>query len=309
MSFAENIANRRVMLMEGALGERLKREYGLVTNGVAGMAGLVETEEGRNALRALWGEYIQVARKYGLPFMATTPTRRANQDRVPKAGLTDRIFEDNIQFLLELKAQSGVEMYAGGMMGSVGNAYTAEGCLPFSKDVADFHRWEAERFAATGADFLFAGLIPTLPEAIGIAVAMSDTPLPYVISLTIQGDGCLIDGTPIDRAIEEVDAAVDRRAECFMTNCVHPSIVLKALDQPFNQTARVRERFLGLQANTSALPYCELDQSPVLYTSAPEELAAGMLKLYQANGFCIFGGCCGTDARHLDAMARAILNG
>lgn len=47
--------------MEGALGERLKREYGLETDGPAGMAGLVCEHEGRTALETLWREYIGVA--------------------------------------------------------------------------------------------------------------------------------------------------------------------------------------------------------------------------------------------------------
>lgn len=49
------------VLMEGALGERLKREYGLETDGPAGMAGLVCEHEGRTALETLWREYIGVA--------------------------------------------------------------------------------------------------------------------------------------------------------------------------------------------------------------------------------------------------------
>lgn len=308
MGFTDLFANQRLLLMEGALGERLKREYGLTTKGIADMAGLVYLPEGRDALRAIWGEYIQVARTYGLPFIATTPTRRANRDRIPAAGLDEHVFEDNVCFLAEIRDQSGIEMYAGGMMGSVGNAYTAEGCLSSYQAVADFHRWEAGLFSAAGADFLFAGLIPTLPEALGIAIAMAETPCPYLISLTIQGDGCLMDGTPIDTAIAQVDAMVERRPECFMTNCVHPSIVSQALAQPFNQTERVRKRFKGLQANTSALPYCELDNSPTLRTSPPDELAAGMLRLRKENGFQVFGGCCGTDARHMEAMARALVH-
>ena len=217
------------------------------------------------------------------------------------------MFADNVNFLAEIRDHSGIEMYAGGMMGSTGNAYTGEGCLN-AQEALDFHRWEAEWFRAAGADFLFAGLIPTLGEAMGIASAMADTDLPYIISLTIQGDGRLIDGTPITDAIDKVDAFVRRKPVCYMTNCVHPAIVSKALAQPVNQTATVKSRFLGLQANTSALPYSQLDDSADLRTSAPEELAKGMLRLKTENGFRIFGGCCGTDARHMEAMA-ALLTG
>lgn len=305
MSFTTMFNQSPCILMEGALGERLKREYGLQTKGIVDMAGLVYQKAGRVALTHIWCEYIEVARKYGLPFIATTPTRRANRQRVPAAGLDSGVFAENINLLSAIRDASGIEMYAGGMVGSTDNAYTAEGCLPFEA-AADFHRWEAAKFLNAGADFLFAGLIPTLGEAMGIATAMAETRLPTIISFTIQADGCLIDGTPIVEAIRQIDACVDKSPVCYMTNCVHPAIVSQALAQSFNQSPVVKERFIGLQANTSALPYKALDNAPDLHTSPPDELAQGMLRLKKENGFRIFGGCCGTDARHMEAIADAI---
>ena len=306
MSFTDCINQSPLILMEGALGERLKREYGLVTKGTVDMAGLVRTPEGRKGLQTIWNEYIDVARRHKLPFIATTPTRRVNRERVTAAGLDDGIIADNVRFLASLRDASGIQMYAGGMMGCKGNAYTAEGCLPSAQAAADFHRWEAGLFREAGADFLFAGLIPTLPEGMGIAQAMGETGLPYIISLTIQADGRLIDGTTIADAIAAIDAYTAQKPICYITNCVHPHIVTEALAHPFNQTQAVRLRFRGLQANTSALSYKELDNSPDLRTSDPDTLAAGMLKLRNENGFQIFGGCCGTDARHLESMATLL---
>ena len=190
-------------------------------------------------------------------------------------------------------------------MGCPGNAYTGEGCLPFAQS-RELHRWAATRYQAAGADFLFAAILPTMEEALGIACAMAETDLPYLISFTIQSDGRLIDGTPIADAIAAVDAQAPRPPAFFMSNCVHPNIVQAALSQPFNQTDIVRKRFLGLQANTADLPFEALDASPVLHTSPPDELATGMLALRRDFGFRLFGGCCGTDERHMEAIARAI---
>ena len=41
----------------------------------------------------------------------------------------------------------------------------------------------------------------------------------------------------------------------------------------------------------------------------PDELAQGMLTLKQQYGFRLFGGCCGTDARHMEAMATLLSDG
>ena len=59
------------LLLEGALGERLKREYGLKIDGTAAMAPLVYDPQAQKALAALWGEYRGIAQKYELPFFCS----------------------------------------------------------------------------------------------------------------------------------------------------------------------------------------------------------------------------------------------
>lgn len=302
---ALSILEQPLVMMEGALGERLKREYGIDTMGKQYMAGLVYSPEGRAALGAIWQSYIAVAKRYGLPFIATTPTRRMNRRTLPQAGLAEQALYDNVAFLREIRDASGIDMLAGGMMGCIGNAFSAEGCVS-AVEAYDVHRWAAERYQKAGVDFLFAALIPTLEDALGISRAMAETGLPYLVSFTIQGDGKLIGGATIAEAIDTVDAAVSAAPAFYMANCVHPSIVYEALSQPFNRTPTVRTRFRGLQANTSALPFSVLDASPVLYSSPPEELAQGMLRLKQDFGLTLFGGCCGTDHTHMEAMAAAL---
>ena len=68
----------------------------------------------------------------------------------------------------------------------------------------------------------------------------------------------------------------------------------------------VRERFIGIQANTSSLSYTELDGSVELKCSPPGELAASMMKLRSDFGLWIFGGCCGTDGTHMTEIARRL---
>ena len=304
MSFFETIASGPV-LMEGALGERLKREYGLAIDGPAAMATLVDDPVGRAALTALWQEYLAIAEKYRLPFMATTPTRRANRLRMEKAGLDDALLERNAQLLCGIRNRASTAMFAGGLMGCVGDAYTGQGSLE-ADEAETVHRWQAKHLAESGLDFLYAGIMPTLPEALGMARAMASTGLPYIISFTICRAGTLIDGTSIDAAIEHIDSHTDQPPALYMTNCVHPSIVYEALSQPMNQTERVAARFKGVQANTAALDYSAMDGAQELITADPETLAEAMLRLCKDKGLSVFGGCCGTDGSHIEAIARRI---
>ena len=154
-----------------------------------GMArGPIAMLEGRAALLRLWREYRDIAWAHGLPFFATTPTRRANRARMERAGHGPELIAQNVALLRSL-AQGG-PMCVGGLMGCRGDAYTGEGALP-RQEARAFHRWQAEAFRRAGADFLLAGILPTAPEAQGMAQAMAETGLPYVLSLTLRRDGRL----------------------------------------------------------------------------------------------------------------------
>ena len=293
--------------MEGALGERLKREYYLTFDEDVVMASLPYLERGRHALRELWSGYRGIAREHGLPFLATTTTRRVNRERVTRSHYEGSIVRDNVIFLREvLASQADGEAFAGGLLGCRGDAYTGQGAIEDADEARRFHEWEVSLFADAGVDFLYAALMPTAQEALGMALAVAETKIPYLVSFTIAANGCLVDGTRICDAIRLIDGRVDPRPTCYMTNCVHPTIAYAALARPFNRCEDVRERFLGIQANTSALPYGELDEARELLTSEPGEFADQIVQLRELCPIKIFGGCCGTDDRHMKEIADRI---
>lgn len=305
MDFSDCIKKEHSILMEGALGERLKREYHLTFDDHIAMAGLVYSKDGRNALKELWTGYLRIAEKYHFPFLAETPTRRANKERIADSCFDSSVIKDNVNFLRDIQKQAKTPMYIGGLLGCKGDAYTGEGALSLEES-REFHECQVQCFAQTKVDFLMAGIMPSKEEAAGMALAIQETGIPYIISFTIEGNGCLIDGTPISSAVKYIDSLTERPPECYMTNCVHPRIVGQALMQPFNNNDIVRRRFLGIQANTSPLSYEELDHSADLKSSEPAELAEEMVRLREISPFKIFGGCCGTDDRHMEAIAGKI---
>lgn len=306
MNFTQRMENTKYVLMEGALGERLKREFHLTMDPDVVMGKLVYTKEGREALKTLWLQYADIAAEYHLPFLATTTTRRTNKERAQNANAPESILEDNVKFLRTVQNESHAELYVGGLMGCYGDAYTGAGALS-AKASRNFHTWEAEHFLNAHVDFVYAALLPTLPEARGIAEALSDTDLPYILSFTLQRNGCLIDGTTLSAAIEQIDCNVPNPPLCYMTNCIHPAFVCEALQKDFNQTEIVKQRFWGVQGNTAKLTYKELDNAAELKTSPPEDFAEDMLCLKALlPAMRIFGGCCGTDATHMKAIAEKL---
>lgn len=305
MGFEECFLKNKALLMEGALGERLKREYGLKIDGTVAMASLVYSEDGRSALKDLWEGYADIAKRHSLPFIATTPTRRANKERMAESGYGDKIIKDNVDFLRSVQSEFKCESYIGGLMGCKGDAYTGEGAMN-TDEAEEFHSYTAELFKKAGADFLYAGIMPCRDEALGMAKAMEKTGLPYIISFMIRKNGCLIDGTPIAEAVGFIENNTERKPICYMSNCVHPIVLESALSKEFNAKSPYIKRILGLQANTSPLSPEELDNADELFISEPRELADKMESLDKKFGIKIFGGCCGTDNRHIEEFAKRI---
>jgi methionine synthase I (cobalamin-dependent) len=65
----------------------------------------------------------------------------------------------------------------------------------------------------------------------------------------------------------------------------------------------------GVRANASRLSHAELDESTELDEGNPEELGAQIATLHADRPrINILGGCCGTDARHIAAIAKSYRN-
>ena len=77
--FVEMYVNSKTILMEGAISERLKREYQIQSDNSIGVEEHLYNENSKTILLRLFREYIEIANTSTLPMMICTPTRRANQ--------------------------------------------------------------------------------------------------------------------------------------------------------------------------------------------------------------------------------------
>ena len=304
--FIDCFNTNRFILTEGAVGQRVEREFFQKPNADISYASLLYDPDGRAALSAVYGSYLQVAEDYHLPILLFTNTRRANKDRVLRSSYSDKnMMRDFTNFLRELASAYTCQTYIGGMMGCRGNAYSGTEGMDTEEAVA-FHAWQLDRFDLDSLDFLIAGIMPSLPEAVGMARVMGPSNLPYIISLMVNREGTLLDGNTIHKAIETIDASVQPNPLCYITNCVHPMILKEALSKKENRTDAVKSRFLGIQANAAYLSPEELDNHATLQTTAPKALAADFLSLHTAFPLKIYGGCCGTDNSHLVEMIKRL---
>ncbi len=310
MDFNQTIASSPIILAEGAVIERLRRNPAIRLDPYILHAGLVYDSRGQTALRQIYRQYLDIGCKAGLPLLVCAPSWRANPDRLRQAGYDDRtdVNGDGVRFLASIRAEYGVyagQVFVGGLMSCRGDAYKPAEALP-AGEAAVFHEPQAKALAAAGADFLLAATLPAASEALGLAWAMAGCGTPYALSFVLRPSGALLDGTPLHQAIAMIDAAADPKPLFYMANCVHPTVFESAFAAAISQSPSVGTRVIGLQANTSTKSPEELDKRVALDGTAPEPFANAMVGLHHWFGTKILGGCCGTDNRHIAAIARRI---
>lgn len=296
-----------LVLTEGAVIERIRRESPLPLHPSVLNAGFIYSPVGREVLGGIYRQYLQAALDSGLPMLILSPTWRATPDRLAEAGLSARdVNGDAVKFLLGLKeefAQAGARVLVGGLMGCRGDAYEPGQGME-RDEAARYHEAQAKALAAGGADFLLASTLPALPEAAGMGTAMSRAGVPYILSFVIRPDGALLDGTPLGEALTVLDAHLTPRPAGYMFNCVHPVHVRRVLIFTFNYSRALAARILGLQGNASKKSPEQLDGSPALDSQDPDAFAGDMLALQKEFGLKILGGCCGTNQHHIRSIAR-----
>lgn len=307
MQFEECFNTSNFMLTEGAIVERLKKEYGAGLDTYVNHAGLIY--DSPEILSMLYRQYIEIAQKSDIPIMLMTPTRRVNFETISHSKYAGKkMISDACNYLTGLSSEYPAfsnKIFIGGLLGCRGDAYQSKGTMDIEESYA-FHKIQVAEFAKEKIDFLFAGIMPALCESIGMAKAMAESGIPYIISFMIRKDGCLLDGTSIAAAIRIIDDAVDRRPLCYMSNCIHPANLRKALDNEMNESLQVSNRFLGIQANASALGPDELNNCGMLHQENFDEMLDEIIYLINKYHFKILGGCCGTDNVFIEKLATKL---
>lgn len=310
ISFKEFFDQVPCILGEGAVIERLRRDIGLELDPYLVNSAFIYEDAKRAALEGIYRQYLDIGREFGLPLLLSTPTWRASRERIGAAGLAGvDVNGDNTRFLRALLKRYGTyaqRVVLCGLLSCHGDAYRPGDALGV-EEARKIHAWQAGKLAASGVDLLLAATLPALSEATGLAFALAETGKPYLISFVVRPEGTLLDGTPLKDALAAIDAAVTARPQAYLVNCTHASFARSALMHPTNSSDFVRQRVVGLLANTAALSPEELDESTGLIEEEPGTFGSSMAALKRELGLKILGGCCGTDQRHIRSLAEGLV--
>lgn len=272
---------------------------------------LLYNEKGYQAIRDYYLRYLNIAKEFKTSFILESPTWRANPDWIIKSGYSGTALSEinakAVDMMVDLKKEFEDQIsniIISGCIGPRGDGYKIENKMTID-DARDYHSQQISIFSKTPVNQISAVTINYSEEAIGIVRAANDVNLPVVISFTVETDGKLPSGMPLKEAIEQVDKSVSKAPAYYMINCAHPTHFFQNLQEGVNElwTKRIK----GIRANASHKSHVELDEALELDSGNPEELGAENQKIKSLfDHINVFGGCCGTDERHVREIVKQL---
>lgn len=295
----------KFILTEGAVIERLKREYNIPIDPLLLNSTIIYNSEYKNILADIYCQYIDIAKEFNLPIMLLTPTWRANYERLRICNYSDKqVNSDNVKFMINLINSYGNfadKVALGGLVGPKNDAYKPDEALTTS-EAEKFHYYQIKELVNNNLDFLQASTLPAISEAKGIAKVMSETNVPYIISFVANNNACLLDGTSINKAIDIIDNYVSNKPIFYSLSCTHPyNAKIGFINDCF-----INSRLKGIQGNASKLTHKELDNALNIDSQDAVGFANDTIELSKLYNLQVLGGCCGTNAEHIKEIAKQI---
>lgn len=260
-------------------------------------------------LRSYYLEHVKIAAEHGTGIVLESPTWRASPDWAKRLGFDTAALAEANRLGIELLAEirdgfaGSCPVVISGSVGPRGDGYQPDVTLT-AEQAREYHREQVGTFAETDADVVSILTVNTVDEAVGFARAAEDAGMPAVVSFTVETDGALPGGTSLADAVRTVDDVTGGYPGYYMINCAHPDHFASVLEADSDWVRRIR----GLRANASRMSHAELDAAEELDDGSPTELGERYARLRDRHPrLTVLGGCCGTDARHISAIADACL--
>ena len=269
---------------------------------------LLNDARGINCLRDYHRKVVEAAVANGFGVINEGLHYRASRDWGELTGYSREALEEinirGIEFYRDFAREYGspdTPMPVGGVIGPRGDAYNV-GRMPDAAEAEDYHSEQIETFRKAEADHVTAMTFSSVDEAIGLARAAKSANMRLVVSFILPNGGRLSGGETLEEAINRVDAATGNAPQYYMINCTHPTEFELGLT-PGDWSLRLG----GFMPNAVAMETLDLCKLGHLEDGDPEELGAQMASL--AGRFPhinVWGGCCGTDGRHISQITRQV---
>ncbi len=290
--FRQALRERAVLVADGATGTTLQRA-GLP----AGAAPERWNLKRPDAIRDLHRGYVAAGAD-----LILTNTFGGNRYRLERDGLVDRAHEINVAaatLAREAADGAGRVVFVAGDIGPTGQMLAPLGTLSYDDAAAAFAA-QAEALVAGGVDVLLVETMSDLNEAKaaieGVRQVSADVPLLVTMSFDTKGR-TMMGVKPEQAATTLASLPVD----VIGANCG------RTLDETLTAIRKMRTTLPNaiLMAKPNAgLPHNE--GGDLVYDVTPAVMAEYAQRFVAEAGVKIFGGCCGSTAEHIQAVAAAL---
>lgn len=222
------------------------------------------------------------------------PTFGANRVKLEQHGIFGKVEEYNQALVNLSRKAAGDRAWVAGDLAPTGLMLYPLGTASFD-ELVEIYTEQAAALENAGVDLYVIETMMTVAEARAALLAVkSVSEKPVFVSFTCDEKGRTLTGSDVRAALQIMQGM---GADAFGLNCsVGPEEMLVQLE-------RLREiACIPLLAKPNAgMP--ETVEGETVYNCPPEEFSACIPGMARA-GVCIFGGCCGTEAGHVEALAK-----
>jgi 5-methyltetrahydrofolate--homocysteine methyltransferase len=297
----EDILAQRVLVLDGAMGTMLQQQR--LSAGDFGGAALEGCNE--NLVRTRPDVVLGIHRAYFEAGADVVETNSFGGTKLVLAeyGLQDDAYELNFT-AAKLARQAAEEFstasrprFVAGSMGPTTKAITVTGGVTFPQLAENFYQ-QASALVAGGADIL---LVETCQDTRNVKAALLGIErlwselgrsIPTMVSATIERTGTMLAG---------------QTADAFCASVAHAdllSIGLNCATGPEFMTDHIRTISEMVPVRVSCYPNAGLPNEEGKYLETPASLAAQLERFIENGWLNMVGGCCGTTAAHIRAIAR-----
>lgn len=260
-------------------------------------------------LRGLYRRLLDTVATHGAAAMIAGFDYRASPDWGAKLGYSPgglaELQHRCIDFLREVSApyrDDLPDIAICGCVGPRGDAYSLNRDMTVD-EAEEYHLVQLETLRDCRVDLVWGATFNNVPEAVGLSRAAAKVELPLNLHFTLTSEHRLRSGPSLREAIEATDEqAGPARPDSYGINCSHP-VEFEPAIEPGHWSQRIR----ALRPNAAKIDKIALCKLDHIEEGDPEELGRMMGDLAQRHPqIDIWGGCCGTWDRHIDAIARGV---
>lgn len=274
------------LILDGANGTELqKRGY---DGSVCAETWVLEHPE---VMQQIQKEYVEAGSD-----IVYAPTFGANRVKLEENGIFNQVADYNRRLVEVSREAVGGRALIAGDIATTGRFLAPVGDMTFD-ELYDVYHEQAAALEEAGVDMYAIETIMTVPDARAALLAVRDvSDKPVLVSFTCDENGRTLTGTDVTAALVIMQGM---EIDAFGLNCS------TGPDEMVKQAARLRgyaEVPIAVKPN-AGLP--KTIDGRTVYDCPPEEFVR-YTEEFTAAGAALFGGCCGTDPGHIDALRKAL---